>query len=328
MVRPRSFASSRPKTRASSKVSPRSTTSAPKLRVFSTFTDEAKRGMTMVAAMPMRCAWYATACAWLPAETASTPPARSAAVSCAILLNAPRSLNDAVNCRFSNFRNTSQPQMAERVRDSRQGVSPISPRSRVGRALDVGGQRRVRGGAHGRHSRAAVADTSRHRRRAIAYRTTDRPIRCERRRSSPPASRGERAWRRPSTVRAAAIAVPVESIMSQKFVSSLAALALAAFSGWPKPRRFLHGLRPRLAYRHRDPDRARNTALIRSVSAGGFTTILNGGPSFESYCVDLYQNIAFGAPPYTEYASVGRATCSRTATPTPTSAGCTPPPGW
>ena len=56
MVRPRSFASSRPKTRASSKVSPRSTTSAPKLRVFSTFTDEAKRGMTIVAAMPMRWA--------------------------------------------------------------------------------------------------------------------------------------------------------------------------------------------------------------------------------------------------------------------------------
>ena len=112
-------------------MSPRSTTSAPKLRVFSTFTDEAKRGMTIVAAMPMRWAWYATAWAWLPAETASTPPARSAAVSCAILLNAPRSLNDAVNCRFSNFRNTSQPQIAERVRDSRQGVSPISPRSRA-----------------------------------------------------------------------------------------------------------------------------------------------------------------------------------------------------
>ncbi len=39
----------------------------------------------------------------------------------------------------------------------------------------------------------------------------------------------------------------------------------------------------------------------KTVSAGGFSTALNGGPSFESYCVDLYQTIAFAAPPYTEY---------------------------
>ena len=39
-----------------------------------------------------------------------------------------------------------------------------------------------------------------------------------------------------------------------------------------------------------------NPALTRFVSAGGFLTTLNGGPSFESYCVDLYQNIAFGTP--------------------------------
>jgi hypothetical protein len=104
-------------------VSPSSTTSAPKPRVFSTLTDEAKRGMTIVAAIPIRSAWYATACAWLPAETASTPLARSAGVSCAILLSAPRSLNDAVNCRFSNLRKTSQPQIAESVRECRHGVS-------------------------------------------------------------------------------------------------------------------------------------------------------------------------------------------------------------
>ena len=83
--------------------------------------------MTIVAAIPIRSAWYATACAWLPAETASTPLARSAGVSCAILLSAPRSLNDAVNCRFSNLRKTSQPQIAESVRECRHGVSPISP---------------------------------------------------------------------------------------------------------------------------------------------------------------------------------------------------------
>jgi hypothetical protein len=33
------------------------TTSAPKRRVFSTFTAGAKRGMTIVAGTPMRCAW-------------------------------------------------------------------------------------------------------------------------------------------------------------------------------------------------------------------------------------------------------------------------------
>jgi hypothetical protein len=41
--------------------------------------------------------------------------------------------------------------------------------------------------------------------------------------------------------------------------------------------------------------------VLTNVSAGGFSTILNGGPSFETYCVDLYQTINFGAPPYSEY---------------------------
>lgn len=42
-----------------------------------------------------------------------------------------------------------------------------------------------------------------------------------------------------------------------------------------------------------------------STSAGGFATILNGGPTFETYCVDLYQHIAFGDPPYLEYTAPG-----------------------
>src|SRR5207302_1831169 len=85
------------------------------------------------AAMPIRSAWYATACAWLPAETASTPLARSSLVSWAILLSAPRSLNEAVNCRFSNFRKTSQPQICDSVRDARHGVAPTSPARRADR---------------------------------------------------------------------------------------------------------------------------------------------------------------------------------------------------
>ena len=83
--------------RASSKLSPASTTSAPRRCVFSTFTNGAKRGMTMVAGMPSRRAWCATPCAWLPAETAITPCVRSSCVSCRSVFSAPRSLNDAVN---------------------------------------------------------------------------------------------------------------------------------------------------------------------------------------------------------------------------------------
>src|ERR1700704_1653770 len=46
---------------------------------------------------------------------------------------------------------------------------------------------------------------------------------------------------------------------------------------------------------------APNTALTEYVYAGGFLTSLNGGPSFTTYCIDLYQFIAFGAPAYTDY---------------------------
>jgi len=67
-------------------VSPCSTTSAPKLRVRATFTPGVKRGMTITARMPSRCAWKATPCAWLPALIAMTPRARSAGVSWASLL--------------------------------------------------------------------------------------------------------------------------------------------------------------------------------------------------------------------------------------------------
>ena len=42
----------------------------------------------------------------------------------------------------------------------------------------------------------------------------------------------------------------------------------------------------------------------KTVNAGGFLTSLNGGPSFESYCVDVYQTIAFG-PTYTDYTLPG-----------------------
>lgn len=43
-----------------------------------------------------------------------------------------------------------------------------------------------------------------------------------------------------------------------------------------------------------------NAAKTESVYAGGFSTILNGGPSFTTYCVDLYQTINWNTN-YPEY---------------------------
>ena len=41
---------------------------------------------------------------------------------------------------------------------------------------------------------------------------------------------------------------------------------------------------------------APNVATTMTTYAGGFSASLNGGPSFTSYCIDLYQYIGFGAP--------------------------------
>jgi hypothetical protein len=49
---------------------------------------------------------------------------------------------------------------------------------------------------------------------------------------------------------------------------------------------------------------APNAAASSSVNACGFATVLNGGPSFVSYCVDLYQHISFGTL-YPEYTAPG-----------------------
>ncbi len=43
-----------------------------------------------------------------------------------------------------------------------------------------------------------------------------------------------------------------------------------------------------------------NDPVSGAGSAGGFLTSLNGGSSFETYCVDLYQHIGFGET-YTDY---------------------------
>ena len=93
--------------------------------------------------------------------------------------------------------------------------------------------------------------------------------------------------------------------MSKKLVSSVVTLALASFCGPAQAddvqfTGFAHGSHTVTATLS-----SPNGTMTRTAPAGGFTTILNGGPSFETYCVDLYQNISFGAPTYTEYVNVG-----------------------
>lgn len=91
---------------------------------------------------------------------------------------------------------------------------------------------------------------------------------------------------------------------SKRFASSLIALALASCAGLAQADNvsfsgFSHGSQT-VTVTLSGP----NAAVSKAVSAGGFNTVLNGGPSFESYCVDLYQTIAFGTP-YSDYANVG-----------------------
>ncbi|MCE9657594.1 MAG: PEP-CTERM sorting domain-containing protein [Burkholderiales bacterium] len=93
--------------------------------------------------------------------------------------------------------------------------------------------------------------------------------------------------------------------MSKKLVSSLAALALVSFCGLSQAESvsfsgFAHGSQTVTATLT-----GPNVPVSKTVSAGGFSTIVNGGPSFESYCIDLYQTINFGAPPYTDYSFAG-----------------------
>src|SRR5258707_2798190 len=58
---------------------------------------------------------------------AITPRFFSSSVSCNSVFSAPRSLNEAVNCRFSNFTQTSALAMRERVSLRRHGVRTTAP---------------------------------------------------------------------------------------------------------------------------------------------------------------------------------------------------------
>ena len=83
----------------------------------SIFGSGARSGITTVAEAPSRPLANATPCAWLPALAATTPCARSASDSRAILVYAPRTLNDPVRWRFSHFRYTGPPACSESTRE-------------------------------------------------------------------------------------------------------------------------------------------------------------------------------------------------------------------
>ena len=90
-------------------------------------------------------------------------------------------------------------------------------------------------------------------------------------------------------------------MIPKKLAASLAVAALASFCGAAQAEDvsftgFAHGSKT-VTVTLTGP----KTPVTKTVSAGGFNTILNGGPSFESYCIDVYQTITFGAPPYPEY---------------------------
>jgi len=71
--------------------------------------------MKTVARTPASRAAHATAWPWLPALAATTPARLSASESVAILLTAPRILNEPVRCRFSAFSATSRPMSLDSV---------------------------------------------------------------------------------------------------------------------------------------------------------------------------------------------------------------------
>ncbi len=87
-------------------------------------------GMTMVARMPSREAWRATAWAWLPADMATTPARRSASVSSARRFAAPRSLKEPMACRFSSLSVTCAPVARLTAWDGSAGVRRILPAMR------------------------------------------------------------------------------------------------------------------------------------------------------------------------------------------------------
>ena len=88
----------------------------------------------MVAAIPASPACRATAWAWLPADMATTPARRSAAVSRAMRLAAPRSLNEPIACRLSSLSVTCAPVARLTASEYSEGVRMTRPAIRAAAA--------------------------------------------------------------------------------------------------------------------------------------------------------------------------------------------------
>src|SRR5258708_13588538 len=95
-------------------MAPGGSTAAPYGRHRPTVVSDTPFGMTTVAGAPSRHAAYETPCAWLPADAATTPRARAASSSDAILLSAPRTLNVRVGLKVSIFRRMSASSSCDR----------------------------------------------------------------------------------------------------------------------------------------------------------------------------------------------------------------------
>src|SRR5690606_6964102 len=79
--------------------------------------------MKIVDSIPSSRAASATPCAWLPAEAATTPRARSSGVSLDMRLKAPRILYEPVRCSDSSLRYTGEPRCSASTRDDSMGVT-------------------------------------------------------------------------------------------------------------------------------------------------------------------------------------------------------------
>ena len=121
-VRPRSAASCLATTSASSWLRPTIWTSAPSACTASTLFCGTSGDMQTTAGMAWARAAWATARAWLPVETATTPRSRSTSSSWSIRLVAPRSLKAPVCCWVSSLRWTFWPRRPLSVSERTSGV--------------------------------------------------------------------------------------------------------------------------------------------------------------------------------------------------------------
>ena len=105
-------------------------------------------GITSRQSRPCSAAQAATACAWLPEETAMSPRARSSGVNPASLFSTPRGLNDPVRWKSSAFRCSSPVSSCGRPANPRTGRVDEPAADDPARPFDV-----VEGDALERHAR-------------------------------------------------------------------------------------------------------------------------------------------------------------------------------